>query len=87
MADLSFQHRQTLEAIFARPTPGTIRWRAIERLLEALGAEIQEGRGSRVRVLLKGNAAVFHRPHPSPDTDKGAVKAVRQFLTACEIEP
>jgi hypothetical protein len=24
---------------------------------------------------------IFHRPHPSPDTDKGAVAAVRTFLT------
>ncbi len=34
-----------------------------------MGAEITEGRGSRVRVALKGVRAVFHRPHPEKETD------------------
>ncbi len=45
------------------------------------GAEISEGAGSRIRVKLNGERAVFHRPHPEKVTDKGAVKAGRQFLT------
>lgn len=51
-------------------------------MLTALGAEITEGRGSRVRVYLNGVRAVFHRPHPQKETDKGAVKSVRRFLEA-----
>jgi hypothetical protein len=31
--------------------------------------------------------AVFHRPHPRKETDKGALKSVRRFLTEAEIEP
>ena len=46
----------------------------------ALGANISEGNGSRVRVELRGERAVFHRPHPENTTDKGAVKSVRRFL-------
>ncbi len=42
--------------------------------------EISEGRGSRVRVALKGVSAVFHRPHPEKETDKGAVKSVRKKI-------
>ena len=57
--------------IYAR-TKADVRWEAIEALFVALGAEISEGRGSRVRVLLHGTEAVFHRPHPQPVTDKGA---------------
>ena len=52
----------------------------IENLLLALGAEISEGNGSRVRVKLNDQRAVFHRPHPENVTDKGAVKSIRQFL-------
>ena len=44
------------------------------------GAEVSEGSGSRVRVYLSGVRAVFHRPHPEKETDKGAVKSVRRFL-------
>ena len=51
-------------------------------MLVAVGAEISEGRGSRVRVCLNGVRAVFHRPHPQKETDKGSVKSVRRFLEA-----
>ncbi|MEH3116968.1 MAG: type II toxin-antitoxin system HicA family toxin [Methylorubrum populi] len=78
---VSGKHRATLEAIFADPVRSGIAWTDIERLLRACGAEIEEGRGSRVRVALNGVRAVFHRPHPQKETDKGAVKSVRRFLT------
>ncbi|MGA9547905.1 MAG: type II toxin-antitoxin system HicA family toxin [Rhodomicrobium sp.] len=80
-------HRKTLAAIFAKPAKADVRWESIEALFVALGAEISEGRGSRVRVLLNGTEAVFHRPHPQPVTDKGALKSVRRFLSEAGIEP
>lgn len=49
-------------------------------MLTALGAEISEGSGSRVRIALNGVRAVFHRPHPRKETDKGAVVSMRRFL-------
>ena len=74
------KHRKTLEAIFENPVSANIAWRDIEALFEVLGAEISEGSGSRVRVALNDVRAVFHRPHPRPETNKGAVKSVRRFL-------
>jgi len=81
------KHRKTLEAIFEKPERATIAWRDIETLLIALGAEISEGRGSRVRIALKDVRAVFHRPHPRKETNKGAVKSVRRFLEAAGVKP
>lgn len=63
-----------------RPTPANIVWTDIESLLQSLGAEITEGAGSRIRVKLKNERAVFHRPHPEKVTDKGAVNSVKRFL-------
>ena len=80
-------HRKVLAAIFARPTRSDIRWREIEGLLVALGGEVTERAGSRVAVRLNGVIAVFHRPHPAPVTKKGAVDAVRQFLTNAGVRP
>ena len=74
------RHRKTLDAILDTPIRSDIEWKEIETLFKALGGEISEGRGSRVRVALKGVRAVFHRPHPKKETDKGAVKAVRRFI-------
>jgi HicA toxin of bacterial toxin-antitoxin, len=84
---MNAKHRRTLEAIFTRPVPSGLRWAEIESLLAALGAERSERRASRARFLLNGNEAVFHRPHPGPNTDKGAVAAVRRFLESAGIKP
>ena len=81
------KHRRTLEAIYRHPVSGTIDWSAIETLLVAVGAEIQERAGSRVAVILEGQVHVFHRPHPSPEADKGAVRDVRAMLREAGIEP
>jgi hypothetical protein len=45
------------------------------------------GRGSRVRVLLNGRVATFHRPHPQKETDKGALVSARRFLTEAGVTP
>ena len=76
------KHRKTLEAIFWEPVLSNIAWADIESMLRAQGAELSEGQGSRVRIALHGVRSVFHRPHPQKETDKGAVKSMRRFLTA-----
>ena len=81
------KHRKTLEAIFEKPERANIAWRDIEALFIALGAEVSEGSGSRVRVALKDVRAVFHRPHPRKETNKGAVKSVRRFLESAGVKP
>jgi hypothetical protein len=78
---------RVLARIFAQPMPADLHWSDIESVLRAAGAEISEGRGSRVRVALNGVRAVFHRPHPRPEVKKGAVRAVRDFLVAAGIRP
>ena len=74
------KQRETLKKIFQKPERSDIAWKNIESLFRALGAEISEGHGSRVRIYLNGVRAVFHRPHPEKETDKGAVKSVRRYL-------
>jgi hypothetical protein len=74
------KHRKTLNAIFFDPVRANVVWADIESLFIALGGSLSEGRGSRVRVSLNGVDAIFHRPHPRKETDKGALKSVRRFL-------
>jgi hypothetical protein len=84
---LRSKHRKTLQAIFEKPVRASIPWTDIEGLLVACGAEISEGRGSRVRIALNDVRAVFHRPHPQKETDRGTVVAMRRFLTEAGVEP
>jgi hypothetical protein len=81
------KQRQTLQKIFEKPERSDILWNDIEGLFIALGAEVTEGKGSRVRVALHDVRAVFHRPHPKRVTNKGSVKSVRRFLIESGEDP
>ena len=81
------KHHRTLALIFARPVSANIRWADVDALLAELGAEFEEREGSRVEVFLFDLVRVFHRPHPSPDTDKGAVAAIRKWLEENGVKP
>jgi len=81
------KQRQTLQKIFEKPERSDIVWYDIEGLFIALGGEVTEGKGSRVRVVLNDVRAVFHRPHPKRMTNKGSIKSVRRFLTESGVKP
>ncbi len=81
------RHKKTLETIFRKPEPASLNWNDIEKLFRVLGGVVSEREGSRVAVLLNGRVAVFHRPHPRKETDKGAVKSVRKFLENAGVKP
>ena len=83
---MNSKHKKVCDEIFKDPVQSSIKWDDIEKLLLALGAEISEGNGSRVRIKLNEQRAVFHRPHPEKVTDKGAVKAMRQFLNNAGVK-
>ena len=81
------KHQRTLDLLFARPASANVQWRDIEALLVELGAEVSEREGSRVAVVLFEEVRVFHRPHPSPNTDKGALASIRKWLAQHGVEP
>jgi predicted HicB family RNase H-like nuclease len=81
------KHERILQAIFDRPVRANIDWKDIESLFLALGAEIEEGEGSRIRVALGGRKAVFHRPHPEKEAGKGTVRGVQDFLSGAGFRP
>ena len=77
---MNSKQQKILKAIFDKSTASNIPWKDIESLFVALGGEISEGSGSRIRIKLNEVRAVFHRPHPKSNTDKGAVDSARRFL-------
>jgi len=81
------KHRKTLDAVFSRPTQANIKWDDVEALLKAFGAYIEERKGSRVAIELNDVVAIFHRPHPEKEIDKGAVASIRKFLKEVGVEP
>ena len=79
---LSRKSQATLKRVMQKPVSGTIRWKSIEAMLVEMGAKIEEREGSRINVVFMDlkEARIFHRPHPSPDTDKGAVAALAKWM-------
>jgi hypothetical protein len=81
------QHEKTLAEVFRRPTSMTLEWKRVEALFVALGAEVIEGDGSRVRFMLNGTIGTFHRPHPQKEAKPYQVRDARAFLSNAGVKP
>jgi hypothetical protein len=84
---MNSKHRRTLNAVFTDPVSGTINWSDIESLLLWAGAEVVEGRGSRVRFVCGQEVESFHRPHPAKEAKRYQVRAAREFLERIGVTP
>jgi len=84
---MNSKHRKTLAAIFSDPVPRSLAWRQIEALFIALGADMIEGRGSRVAFVLNDQRADFHRPHPGKEAKPYQVRDARLFLELAGVKP
>lgn len=84
---MNSRQKKTLAAIFAEPTRANVLWDDVESLLRALGAEVVEGNGLRVRVKLGALPHVFHRPHPAKETNKPTLRDARELLEKAGFAP
>lgn len=78
-------HKKTLHDIFTDPVKADVEFNDFCKLVNHLGGEQKEGKGSRVRFKLNTRKMVFHKPHPNKEMCKGAVKSARDFLTGAGI--
>ena len=81
------KQRATYDALFAEPIRRNIDWSDLGSLVKALGGEVMQGDGSRVRFDLNGVSLNIHSPHPQKELKRYQVKAVRDFLMSAGIEP
>ena len=84
---MNSKHRKTLQAIFTKPTPGTLVFKDIEALLLAVGCVLTEGAGSRVRFDKDEHAFLCHRPHPGKEAKRYQVEQAREFLEKIGAKP
>ena len=77
---LNSGQNEVLLQIREEPTRADITWEDAERLFNALGASIENGRGSRVRVRLGSTRFTYHKPHPEKVLPKYAVENMREQL-------
>jgi len=80
------KQERTLRSIFSKPTPVNLKFADIESLVKALGGEVVEREGSRVRILLRGEEWRCHRPHPGKEAKRYQVEEVRELLERVGIK-
>jgi hypothetical protein len=78
---------KTLKAVFSKPPPSSLEWIHLESLLISTGAQMIEGKGSRVRFELNNVVATFHRPHPDKEAKPYQVRGARAFLEQVGVIP
>ena len=81
------RHQKTLQALFRQPPSGTVAFADIEALILALGGEVLEREGSRVKITLKGEQWRCHRPHPGKEAKKYQVEEARELLERVGVKP
>ena len=84
-ADLSNDHRDTLERIFSHPSSGNIEWRQVLSLLEAVGTTTEEHNG-KVKVELGPEIEVLQPPH-GKDIDQQMIVDLRRMLKNAGLAP
>ena len=77
---MNAKHRKTLRAIFTKPTSPSIVFNEIEALLLALGGQVHEREGSRIKITIKGEQWRCHRPHPGKEAKRYQVEEIRELL-------
>lgn len=74
------RYRKILLCIFRQPTSTSLVFADIEALVLALGGQVFEREGSRVKLVLGGQRWRCHRPHPGKEAKRYQVEEAREFL-------
>ncbi|WP_432445579.1 type II toxin-antitoxin system HicA family toxin [Variovorax paradoxus] len=69
------KHAKALEKLCRTPPPADFKWDELKTVLEGLGYDMLNGKGSRRKFHHPATGAIIscHEPHPSPDVDKGCI--------------
>jgi HicA toxin of bacterial toxin-antitoxin, len=84
---MNSKQKKVLAAVFVNPVSGTLVWAEVESMLVAIGCQVVEGNGSRIKIILNGDAVAVHRPHPGKEAKHYQIRAVREFLSRNGVNP
>lgn len=74
------RQQKTLAEIYAQPIKRNLNWSKVVSLIEALGGKLEQGDGSRVRIVLGNQSLNIHTPHPGNELKPYQVRAIRALL-------
>ena len=85
MEHLSNHHRTTLREIFNHEATGTLEWRKVRSLLEAVGT-VEEEHDGKLKVTVGPETETLHIPH-GKEIDRQTVVDLRRMLTEAGFGP
>jgi len=79
---------KTLGRVVDQPIRADIKWKDTRSLLEAVGATVDEGKGSgsRIAIDFKDRTFMMHKPK-TKELKQYQVKDLREFLTEMGVTP
>jgi len=80
------KQKKTLLNIYTDPALKNIKWTSVKSLIVALNGIIEQGNGSRVRIVIEGMSVNIHTPHPGNELKPYQVRAIRKLLKDQGIE-
>ena len=84
---MNTRQKKTLALIFEKPTRSDLRYDDVKSLLMVAGADVREGRGSRVRFERGAYSVHLHAPHPQNVLPKYSVELIKEFLMQIGVNP
>lgn len=84
---MNHKHQKTLQRLFAHPMDLKLRWKDIQSLFEALGAEVHETHSNRIKVIVGEMEETFPRPHKGTVSDRNEIVRLRHYLEAMGVSP
>ena len=80
------KHRKILSLIYTDPVLKNIKWSSVKSLMIAVKGSIEQGNGSRIRIVMEDMSLNIHTPHPGNELKPYQVRAIRKLLKAKGLE-
>ncbi len=84
---MNSKHAKTKAALFENPVRRDLRFTKVKVLLLALGAQILQREGSRVKITIDRFEVVIHAPHGTEPLKPYQVHALRKLLIDTGVKP
>lgn len=84
---MNSKQQKTLKSLFDNPIKRNIKWADVESLIAGVHGQINQGNGSRIRIVLGEQSLNIHTPHPHKELKPYQIRAIRQLFIEQGLKP
>ncbi len=83
---MNSKQQKTFESLLVNPVKKNIKWTDVAKLIIAVGGEVKQGDGSRIRIVFDDYSLNIHSPHPQKELEPYQIRAIRTLFVEQGIE-